>query len=149
MPLSEHKRAVAGKGTFPALCLAGAAALCTIILLAAKPGQFSLPEISMDGILDGAARRGQVKCSVASNSGSGLVRIGLALPYRDPRQREELTQKMPRLQHAFTMAMNRPEMDEFIRERNFEAIRRHFLQVVNEAVDDPVENIYFESFFHN
>lgn len=146
---SDHKRPASGKGTFLTLCLTGLVATCAIILFAAKPENLSLLGLAKEGILEREARGGQVRCSVVSSAGTGHIRIKLAIPYRHPRQREELTSKMPRLQHDFVMAMSRPEMGDFIKGRNFEGMRRQFLQVVNTHLKEPVENIYFEGFFQN
>lgn len=124
------------------VCLVAA---CLFFLYSQRE-KFGIPDLSSDKLLHAGKPAGKIRCRVASNVSDGkYLSLALAIPCKDTRQRSDLERKLPRLRHRFLMSMSQPEMEEFIEQRNFEAIRKQLLNIINQDADKPVDTIYFES----
>jgi flagellar basal body-associated protein FliL len=100
--------------------------------------------------LDTVHLKGQVRCSVASTvGGTHYLRMKLAIPCEDRKQRLRLTRNLPRFKNQLTMEMSEPEMKETVKNRDFETIRHHIIKILNTISKKPVSNIYFEGFIYD
>lgn len=93
--------------------------------------------------------RMNVKPTLFANIGTKHLRLKLNIPCKDKEQKDELLRKMPRIKHELLMSMNSKEVELSIEQKNFKAIRKHLLQVFNNHVTEPLEELYFEGFFCN
>lgn len=94
--------------------------------------------------------KGQVRCSVAGAvDGSHYLRMKLAIPCKNRKQRLQLTRNLPRLKHRLMMKMGEPEMKEAVKMRDFETIRHHVVTILQEMSKEPVHTVYFEGFIYN
>jgi flagellar basal body-associated protein FliL len=138
------------KGRRFLLCfLATLLAVCAGIFYCERE-KFRLPDISRASIFEDKKSAGKVRCFVITNvSDRTYLRLRLAIPCAGKGQRADLERRLPRLKHEFLMVLNEPDMETFIRDRNFEAMRRELVRVVNQNVEQPVETLYFEGFYCN
>ncbi len=77
---------------------------------------------------------------------TGTLRMTLAIPYENAKQRSGLRKNMTRLENDFLMNIDQAKMAEWVEQRNFAAFKKKLLRIVNSYVDKPVETLYFESF---
>jgi flagellar basal body-associated protein FliL len=124
--------------------------IAAMALIYQQRDRLDLPDFSPQAAPKRSKMIGQIRCTVVSStSGRNHLRLKVAIPCQNTAQRLELKKKLPRLQHELIMSMGQPEMEEFVRQRNFEAMRRELLQVVNRVSKKPVNTLYFEGFVHN
>lgn len=106
--------------------------------------ELRIPNLILHPIHQG---RKTVNCFVFTTIGTKQLRMGFSIPSEDRRHRDELIEKLPRIQHDLQMSSSEPDWSSWIEERNFRAIKGHLLKVVNRHSAKPVKNLYFESFF--
>ncbi len=82
-----------------------------------------------------------------TNVGTKHLRLKLHIPCKDRKQKNDLLRKMPKIKNELIMSMSGDEMELSIKNRDFNAVRKHLLQVFNNHVTKPLEELYFESFF--
>ena len=112
--------------------------------------KFHFPKIKKLPVFQDSSSAGSVRCFVISNVGqSTYLRLKLAIPCRGKDEREDLESKLPRLKHEFLMTLGEPETEQFIRQRNLEAIRKQLLKVINRNAEKPVDHLYIEGFYFN
>jgi flagellar basal body-associated protein FliL len=87
----------------------------------------------------------RAKCVLELSSGDQNLLIKFVIPCADQRQLDEVTSKMVRVKHECLMALYRPDMAEFIRQRNFEALRKVLVRTLNGVVSQHVDTIFFEN----
>lgn len=88
-----------------------------------------------------------VQCEVVANIGARyILKMGISIPSHNKKQFDEIKEKLPRIQSEFLTTLDSGKMDDWIRNRDYEAIKRKFLHIVNRYSDRPVQNIYFNSF---
>ena len=87
----------------------------------------------------------KAKCVLEFSSGDQSLLIKFVIPCADQRQWDEVTSKMVRVKHECLMALYRPEMAEFMRQRNFEALRKVLVRALNGVVNQPVDTVLFEN----
>ncbi len=85
------------------------------------------------------------KCVLELSSGDQNLLIKFLIPCADQRQWDEVASKMVRVKHECLMALDRPDTREFIRQRNFEALRKVLVRTLNGVVSQQVDTIYFEN----
>jgi hypothetical protein len=61
-------------------------------------------------------------------------------------QCDEISNKLPRIQSEFLTTLDQGKMKNWIRYRDFDAIKGEFLSIVNRYSDRPINKIYFDSF---
>lgn len=108
--------------------------------------EIHIPELTLDPVGGGDQN---VKCLLVSSVGSKSLRIGFSIPSEDKRQKENMLKELPRIKHDLLMSADAPDLVSFYKERDFTAIKSYLLRVVNRYSDQPVETIYFESFFYD
>jgi flagellar basal body-associated protein FliL len=105
---------------------------------------------ALKGLVQDSGSKGRVKCMLTTNMGGGhALRMKLGIPYEDHRQRADLAKKVPRFQHDLLMAMNQPEMEALLKDRNFRILKRQILHIINRSAEKPVGTVFLESFFYN
>ena len=72
--------------------------------------------------------------------------MDITIPFEDRGQKKDINEKMPRIKSAFITGINPGKMDTWVRERNYDAIKKEFLSVLNRFSDKPVDRVYFEKF---
>jgi len=112
--------------------------------------ELRVPLTRFKNALDTVHLRGQVRCSVASTvDGTHYLRMKLAIPCEDRKQRLRLTRNLPRFKNQLMMKMSEPEMKEAVKNRDFETIRHHVIKILNTISKKPVNNVYFEGFIYD
>ena len=84
-----------------------------------------------------------------TNIGTKHLRLKLHIPCNDKEQKNDLIRKMPKIKNELIMSMSGDEMELSIKNKDFNAVRKHLLQVFNNHVTKPLKELYFESFFYN
>ncbi len=78
-----------------------------------------------------------------------FLRMKLNIPLKSIYQKRELMLSFPRIQHLMLMSVSEPNMIEWIEHRNFRAIKKHALRLVNIYSTVKVKRLYMENFFYN
>ncbi len=113
----------------------------------ALQGKIQLPSeiFQMPGI---GTLKGTVRCTLISSvNDTQHLRMELAIPYKSRNQWVEIRKAVPRLKHEFMMSMQTKGLEEVVKRRDFNTLRSHLLRLINRHLKNPVEEIYFESFF--
>lgn len=85
--------------------------------------------------------------SMVSNFGTTYqVRMDIAIPCKDKRQYSDFNQKLSRIKSALLTTIDQGEMTKLIDDRDFDAIKKSYLYVINRFLEKPVDIIYIESF---
>ena len=88
----------------------------------------------------------QVNVSIMTNlSTSRLMKIDLAIPCRSQEQHTDVTNNVKGIKTDFLLKFNQKKMEEWLQNRDFDAIKAEFRDIVNDHLAQPVETIYFES----
>ncbi len=88
-----------------------------------------------------------VKSTVISNiGGHNILKFEMAIPYENMEQRRDLKRKMKQIKDDFLVQIEQGKMEEWVKQRDFAAIRKAYLKIINKHTDKPIENLYFASF---
>ena len=88
-----------------------------------------------------------VQSSVVSNiGGRNFLKLEMAIPYEDIEQRRDLKRKMKRIKDDLLVNIEQKKMEEWVKQRDFAAIRNEYLKIINQHTDKPIENVYFKTF---
>ncbi len=88
-----------------------------------------------------------VKSTVISNiGGQNILKFEMAIPYENMEQRRDLKRKMKQIKDDFLVHIEQGKMEEWIKQRDFAAIRKEYLKIINKHTDKPIENLYFATF---
>jgi flagellar basal body-associated protein FliL len=87
------------------------------------------------------------KFSIVSNLGtSSQMRMEVAIPCRDKKQYSDLDQNLPRIKDALLTSIDQEKMTKHIGDRNFDMIKKSYLNVINRFLEKPVDTILITSF---
>jgi flagellar basal body-associated protein FliL len=90
-----------------------------------------------------------VMVKVTTHVGSKiLLDIEMAIPCEDGKQRADLTRNLKTIKSDLLTSIDHTDMEGWIRERKFGAIKSQLLEIVNRHVDKPVKHLYFQSFLY-
>jgi flagellar basal body-associated protein FliL len=90
-----------------------------------------------------------IKCQLFSNLGNqNYLMLEMAIPYENKTQHTDLKQKMDRIKSDMLTNIDQEEMNKWVKERNYVAIKSELLKVINKHTKKPIEHIYFESFLY-
>lgn len=90
-----------------------------------------------------------IKCQLFSNIGTqNYLMIEMAIPYQNKEQKYNLKNKLDRIKSDMLINIDQRDMREWVKERDYVAIKSELLKVINKHTDRPVEQIYFESFLY-
>jgi flagellar basal body-associated protein FliL len=101
--------------------------------------------LSIKRTLESRQEVNHAKCVLEFSAGNQNLLIKFLIPCSDQRQWDEVTSKMVRVKHECLMALHRPDATEFIRQRNFEALRKVLVRTLNGVVSQQVGTIFFEN----
>ena len=124
--------------------------LCCFMLLFFYQGKhrLNLPSIKNKERLKKS--KGIERVRVTFNTGiDGRLGIVMSIPVDHEDQRQDILENYPKLKNAFLMKVEPKEMNGWVEERNYNAIRRKFLEILNGILEKPVEKVYFDSFFYD
>ncbi len=94
-----------------------------------------------------ASPKNTVVCAVVANINPRLIlKMNIAVPCEDERQKKDLAGKMPRIKSVFITTMDPKQMKAWVVDRDYASIKSAFLTVVNRFASRPVKDVYFESF---
>ena len=87
-----------------------------------------------------------VNCRINANVGTDkILRLKIAIPYQDHRQRKDLKRNISRITSEFLMATDSAKIEEWLETRRLEEMKPGLLKAVNKYAETPVEDIYYES----
>jgi flagellar basal body-associated protein FliL len=90
-----------------------------------------------------------IKCRLMSNLGTqNFLMLKMAIPYDDKTEYADLNQKMDRIKSDMLTNIDQEEMNTWVKERDYAAIKGELLKVINKHTKKPIEHIYFESFLY-
>ncbi|MBW2489662.1 MAG: flagellar basal body-associated FliL family protein [Deltaproteobacteria bacterium] len=90
-----------------------------------------------------------IKCQLFSNLGTqNYLTLEMAIPYENKTQCDDLTQNIERIKSDMLTNINQEEMKNWVRMRDFVAIKGELLKVINKHTKQPIEHIYFDSFLY-
>ena len=75
------------------------------------------------------------------------VGMELACPYTSNKQYSQLWKYGYRIKSDFLLQVGSRQMNTWVKEKNYRAIKAAFLNIVNRYVDDPVTTVYLSKFF--
>jgi len=88
-----------------------------------------------------------VKSSVISNlGGQTILKLEMAIPYENIEQRRDLNRKMKKIKDDLLVHVEQKKMEEWVKQRDFAAIRNEYLKIINQHTDKPIKNLYFRTF---
>ena len=88
-----------------------------------------------------------VQSRVISNiGGQNILKLEMAIPYENIEQRRDLKQNMKKIKDDLLVHIEQRKMEEWIKQRDFAAIRNEYLKIINQHTDKPIKIIYFKSF---
>ncbi len=94
---------------------------------------------------DGYSRH--VKHSVVLNIGErNFLKMEIAIPYENMEQSIDLKRKMKKIHNDILVSFDHKEMEEWVKQRDFEAIKSKYLKIINQHTDKPVKDLYFKTF---
>ena len=70
----------------------------------------------------------------------------MAIPCENMEQSIDLNRKMEKIKNDILVSFDHKEMEEWVEQRDFEAIRSKYLKIINQHTDKPVKDLYFASF---
>lgn len=90
-----------------------------------------------------------VSCRVVSNLGKNkLLRFDMLIPCEDKKQKKEINKQMPQVKNDLLVYLDRDEMEQWVKDRDFTSIKRELLRIVNQHSKRPVKAIYFDKFIY-
>ena len=90
-----------------------------------------------------------LKLQLRSNMGTqNYLMLQMAIPYENKTQYADLNQKIDRIKSDMLTDIDQKEMNKWVKERNFVAIKSELLKVINKHTKKPIEHIYFDSFLY-
>ena len=108
-----------------------------------------LQNLSMLNSKQGKTASQTVKCRLFSNLGTtDYLMLEMAIPYRDKDQLADLKGKLESIKSDFLTNINQQKMEQWIQERDYDAIKAELLKVINTHAKNPVEHIYFDSLIY-
>jgi flagellar basal body-associated protein FliL len=131
-------------GRFAGLIFLSLLVTASVFLFLAQD-RIDIAFFSFKRILETREEVNKAKCVLELSSGDQNLLIRFVIPCADQRQLDEVSSKMVMVKHECLMALYRPDTAEFIRQRNFEALRKVLVRAVNGVVSQQVDTIFFEN----
>lgn len=111
-----------------------------------RESRIGLPSITMEMPRHDGANARSVKCRIAVNIAStSIVRMAIAIPYRDGEQKADLNRNIPRITSDFVTMTDSATIQELIETRDFATLKAALLTSINRYTKEPVHTLYFES----
>lgn len=74
------------------------------------------------------------------------ARLEIAVPCENKKQYAEVRQKAPQIKNALITTIEQEEFAMLIATRDFDAIKKTYISVINRFTDKPIDTIYINSF---
>lgn len=75
-----------------------------------------------------------------------ILKIGIILVCEDRKQQKSLEKQLSQIKSDFLLSVNKAEMDGWVRDRNFDAMKKRLTEIVNRCSDTTIKGIYLDSF---
>lgn len=85
-------------------------------------------------------------CIISDINGGDILKMEMAIPFENMEQQIELNRKMKIIKDDILVSFGQKKMGEWVKQRNFKAIKSKYLKIINQHTDKPVEDIYFKTF---
>lgn len=109
--------------------------------------ELKLPQMSSKKEKETTAYAKYVKYSVISNIGmQNILKMEIAIPYEDMEQKRDLKRNIKKIKSDFFLTVDQSKMEEWVKQRDFAALKSEFLKIINRHTDKPVKDIYFKTF---
>jgi len=90
-----------------------------------------------------------IKCKLFSNLGTqNYLMLEMAIPYENKSQYEDLNGKIDRIKSDMVTNIDHREMNKWVKERDYVAIKGALLKVINKHSKTPIKHLYFDSFLY-
>jgi len=90
------------------------------------------------------------RIKVTFNTGmNGRLGIVMSIPIEHEDQRNDILHNYSKLKNDFLMKVEPKEINVWVEERNYKAIRKKFLEILNGILEKPIKKVYFDSFFYD
>ena len=70
----------------------------------------------------------------------------MAIPYENREQRIDIKRNMQKIKNDILITFDQKEMEKWVEQRNFVAIKSNYLKIINKHTDKPVKDVYFAAF---
>jgi flagellar basal body-associated protein FliL len=132
--------------TFATILIIGLSVLC-IGFINHNKADINFSKISMKKTRQNDGYSRHVKYNVVLNIGErNFLKMEMAIPCENMEQSIDLNRKMEKIKNDILVSFDHKEMEEWVEQRDFEAIRSKYLKIINQHTDKPVKDLYFASF---
>jgi hypothetical protein len=107
--------------------------------------ELKIPEISLKP--SNSKSDTHVGCLLVTRVGERHLRMSFYVAAEDRKQRDDMLHKLPVIKHDLLMSANRPEFLSALELRDFDLIREHLLMTVNQYAKNPIDHLFFESYY--
>jgi len=105
--------------------------------------------ISMLGQKKDKSGSNYIKCQLFSNLGTqNYLTLEMAIPYQNKEQQFNLKKNLDRIKSDMLTNIDQEEMNKWVKERDYVAIKGELLKVINKHTKKPIEQIYFDTFLY-
>ena len=88
-----------------------------------------------------------VSIKMMTNFGdNAYARLKIAIPCKDKKQYADISKRTAKIKSTLITTIDREEFSRLITQRDFKAIKKAYLSVINRFTDKPIDTIFFESF---
>ena len=78
-----------------------------------------------------------------------VLRMNINIPCKNISQKRTLMRSLPRIRHQMLMSLDEPMMRQWVEHRNFTAIKKHALSLVNSYSSVKVKSLFVRNFYYN
>ena len=75
--------------------------------------------------------------------------IQLATPYKNSKQKSELWEYSSIIKNDFLLNIEAKKLKQWARHRDYRAVKKYYLNIVNKYVKEPINTVYLNEFFMN
>lgn len=75
-----------------------------------------------------------------------ILKMEIAIPYEDIEQKKDLKRKIKRIKNDFIGNVDQRKMEEWVKQRDFAAVKSELLKIINKNANKPIKDIYFKTF---
>jgi len=88
-----------------------------------------------------------VRIKMMTNFGDhAYARLKVAIPCKNKKQYTDISKNTTKIKSKLITTIDREKFSSLIARRDFKAIKKAYLSVINRFTDKPIDTIYFESF---
>jgi hypothetical protein len=79
----------------------------------------------------------------------GRLGMIIAIPYEKTKQVGDLWRNYPRIVNDLNMQVSPHELKKWVINRDYHVIKAKLREIINNNIEEPINTIYFESFFYH